>query len=335
MTKEIGSEFWLEYEPFSLMQEREGLYVLSGRTAIDLIIQDLLKKRSVRKVYMPAYGCDSMVMPFLQRGIQVECYDMSFDGSLHYDVDVDKDTDVFYVNNYFGYENTIDVSIIEQFRSKGAAILYDRTHSFLMDDDNIKADYSFASIRKWMGVVCGAEVKGVENTCLKSYPYLEGKQKAMKEKAAYIQGDTTIDKQTFLDLYAEFGHHLAEDYRDYAMDDLSYTLYQSTDWDAIRRQRRENAKYLHENLHLTFLGELTEKACPLFVPLFFDTTEERNRIRKKLIEAQIYCPIHWPKNVLITPEMKVNRIFDKELSLICDQRYDINDMQRIINTIQG
>lgn len=333
MTKEIGSEFWLEQEPSNLMQEQNGLYVLSGRTAIDLIIQDLLQKRPVRKVYMPAYGCDSMVMPFMQRGIQVECYDMIFDGSLHYDVDIDKDTDIFYVSNYFGYENTLDASIIEQFRSQGAVILYDRTHSFLMDDDCIKADYSFASIRKWMGVVCGAKVMGVEKASLKTYPYLEGKEKAMRIKAAYIQGDTSIDKKSFLDLYTEFGHHLAKDYRDYAMDDLSYTLYQTTDWNNIRRQRRENAKHLQDDLHLSFLCELTEKACPLFVPVFFDTTEERNRIRKRLIDAQIYCPIHWPKNALISHEMKVNHIFDTELSLICDQRYGLEDMQRIIEII--
>jgi len=118
------------------------------------------------------------------------------------------------------------------------------------------------------------------------------------------------------------------------MDDLSYALYKTEDLSAMRHKRRENSKYLHDHLQLTTLSNLTDKSVPLFVPVFFESTEQRNAVRKKLIDTQIYCPIHWSKNKLITPEMRVNQIFDTELSLICDQRYTITDMQRIIETIQ-
>jgi hypothetical protein len=332
--REIGSEFWLESEPSALSHDGDGCYVLSGRTAIDLIVQDIVKLRPVYNVYMPAWGCDSMVEPFLRRGIQVELYDISFNGALHYHVDTKKMADVFYVSNYFGYENTMDAEVIRRFKQNGSIIIYDRTHSFLMEEDCPWADYSFASIRKWMGVVAGAVVNGVEECRLNSYSYFDCKERAMRMKKAFIEGDETIDKQTFLNLYSEFGHHLAEDYQNYEMDDLSYALYQSADVEAMRYKRRENAKYLFEHLNMKTLAPLTDKAVPLFVPVFFETTEQRNAVRRKLIDAQIYCPIHWPKNQLVTPEMQVNRIFDSELSLICDQRYDISDMQRIIETIQ-
>lgn len=332
--REIGSEFWLGQEPEGLSHNRDGCYVLSGRTAIDLIIQDIVKTRPIRNAYLPAWCCDSMVEPFLSRGIQVELYDMSFDGSLHYHVDTEKKTDIFYVSNYFGYEDTVDVEIILQFKQRGTTIIYDRTHSFLMDETCPWADYSFASIRKWMGVVAGAVVNGVSDCNLKIYPHLSGKEQAMRMKKAFIEGDTNIDKQSFLNLYSEFGHHLADDYQNYGMDDLSYALYKSEDIETMRRKRRENAKYLHDNLSLTKLSSLSDKATPLFVPVFFENNEQRNAIRKKLIDAQIYCPIHWPKNKLITSEMRVNQIFDTELSLICDQRYGISEMQRIIETIQ-
>lgn len=333
--REIGSEYWLEREPEMLSCYRDGCYVLSGRTAIDLIIQDIVKTRPIHNAYLPAWCCDSMVEPFLSRGIQVELYDMSHDGSLNYHIDVKKQTDVFYLSNYFGYENTIDTEIIHQFKQSGAIIIYDRTHSFLMDEDYPYADYFFASIRKWMGVIDGAVVDGVSECEMKPCPYLDDKEKAMRMKKAFIEGDETIDKQAFLNLYAEFGHHLAEAYQNYAMDDLSYAVYQSEDLEAMRRKRKENAQYLHEHLKgVRFMGELTDNTVPLFVPVFFDNIEQRNAIRKKLIDAQIYCPIHWPKNKLITPDMRVNQIFDTELSLICDQRYGIPEMQRIIETIQ-
>ena len=333
--REIGSEFWLERESQALSCDRNGCYALSGRTTIDLIIQDIAKMRPVRNAYLPAWCCDSMVEPFLSRGIKVELYDMSFEGTLHYHIDEDKKVDVFYVSNYFGYENTISTDVIHQFKQNGAIIIYDRTHSFLMDEDYPYVDYCFASIRKWMGVIGGAVVDGVGKCELEPCPYLECKEKAMRLKRAFIEGDKNIDKQAFLNLYAEFGHHLAEDYQNYEMDNLSYALFKLEDLSAMRRKRRENAQFLFEHLKgVRFIGEITDNAVPLFVPVFFDTIEQRNTVRKKLIDAQIYCPIHWPKNKLITSEMKVNQIFDTELSLICDQRYGIPEMQRIIEIIQ-
>ena len=336
ISKEIGSEFWFDVVLPQATSDRDGVFTISGRTAIDVIIQDILATRQIHNVYMPAWGCDSMIDPFVDRGINVDLYDVSFDGQLKYAVDENHHADIFYVNNYFGYETTIAPEVISKFKQKDSIILYDRTHSMLMDDDPYKAlaDYSFASIRKWMGVIGGAMVEGVKNKALKPCPYLEPKETAMRMKQAIINGDSSVDKQEFLRLYGEFGHHLAEDYRDYAMDDLSYAIYRDTDFAAMKAQHRENAKYLHSHLDLQFLSPLTSNACPLFVPVFFSNKEERDYVRKKLIEAEIYCPIHWPKNQLITPDLQVNHIFDTELSLICDQRYDVSDMQRIVETIK-
>lgn len=338
--REIGSEFWLEQEPAAVSQ-RDGCYVLSGRTAIDLIIQDIAKMRPVRSVYMPAWCCDSMLAPFVARGIDIKFYDISLAESADI-AEILCDlcgfrVNICYVTNYFGYENTLPVETVKMFKEQGATILYDRTHSFLMEDDPYLAlaDYSFASIRKWMGVIGGAVVNGVGKYELKPYSYLDCKEKAMRMKKTFIEGDTSIDKQTFLNLYSEFGHHLAEDYQNYKMDNLSYAIYKTEDLSAMRRKRRENAKYLHENLKgVKFIGNLSNNAVPLFVPIFFETTEQRNAIRKKLIEAQIYCPIHWPKPAQLPADFVANRLYDTELSLICDQRYDINDMKRIIETIQ-
>ncbi len=348
---EIGSEFWLEKPVPQPVAGRDGVYTLSGRTAIDLIIQDIAKTRTMRSVYMPAWGCDSMLAPFLSRGVDVRFYDVELNADsissvksgksvVNYitNTDCTDNTDIFYLTNYFGYENTFPIKIVKRFKEQGAIILYDRTHSFLMENDLYMelADYSFASIRKWMGVICGAVVEGVNDYHLKPYPYLDCKEKAMRMKKAFIDGDTSIDKQVFLNLYGEFGHHLAEDYWNYEMDDLSYALYKTEDIATMRHKRRNNAKYLHEHLKgVRFVGELTDKAVPLFVPIFFDSSEQRNAVRKKLIEAQIYCPIHWPKPAQIPVELKSNKIYDTELSLICDQRYDLADMDRIVEVLNS
>lgn len=339
---EIGSEFWLndEYMECSYTQQ-DDLYVLSGRTAIDIIIQDISSKRNIRSVYMPAYCCESMIAPFLHQGLDVKLYDVDFNGiSLTYSIDVNYDADIFYVTNYFGYNNNISESIIKYFSDKDSTILYDKTHSLFSEETSVDmlADYSFASIRKWLGVIDGAIVhkkNGAINTNLTKCPYIDNRIEAMKEKARYIAGDTTVKKQSFLEKYATFNNLLIEDYHNYEMDNLSYTIWKETDKNHIQDIRQQNASVLHNNINTTFLGELKSDIVPVFVPIFFKTKERRDFVRKILIDNQIYCPIHWPKNSLVTPEMKVNKIFDTELSLICDQRYTEKDMNKIVDVINS
>lgn len=333
--REIGSEFWISDHDIAPVSERDGLFVLSGRTAIDLILQDILRHKNVRNVYMPAYCCDSMIAPFLQRNIRVDFYDMFFDGQLNYEIDADKNADIMYVSNFFGYDNTLSDELIHHFKEKGSVILYDRTHSFLMDNSGLPdADYSFVSLRKWMGVVTGAKVEGLDTAKLSECPYHEAKARAMNAKYQYLNGDLTVEKTAFLEAFASFGKQLELDYRNYGMDDLSYALYKAENLVRMCERRRVNAAFLHENLQLDFLGELSDNACPLFVPVIMKSHAAREKLRQALIGAQIYCPAHWPKNSLITSEMKVNQLFDCELSLIADQRYGLEEMSFIIKKIK-
>ena len=336
---EIGSEFWIKAVPETLLTDRDGTYTISGRTAIDTILQDILKKRSVRSVYMPAWCCDSMLAPFVARDIQIQFYDICLDKQISCQPAITEHTDIFYLTNYFGYENTVSVGIVKEFKEKGSIILYDRTHSFLMDDVKYceLADYSFASLRKWMGVVGGAVVSGLINEPkLLDCPYASIKEVAMLDKWKYLNGDASIIKEDFLNAFGAFGHHLADDYINYEMDALSYTLYKQEDLEEMRKRRRENAAYLHEHLKgVPFIGELTDKEAPLFVPVFFENKLQRDSIRKRLIENNIYCPVHWPKPQQIPAGFAVNEIYDTELSLICDQRYGVEEMKEITNNINA
>ena len=336
---EIGSEFWIENAPKTLLTERYGVYCLSGRTAIDLILQDILRRKSVKSVAMPAWCCDSMVAPFLAHGIEVKFYDYGHTESAEtteYYLTTDS-TDIFYLTNYFGYENTLNIEVIRKIKEHGSLILYDRTHSFLMEDEEYRelSDYSFASIRKWMVVIGGAVVEGIEKRELKDCPYISVKEKAMQDKYRYLTGDNSVKKDEFLAAFGEFGHQLAEDYCNYAMDDFSYTLYKQEDFQKMKLQRRENAAYIYENLKgVEFMYEFTDKSVPLFVPVLFESKEQRDSVRKKLIEQQIYCPVHWPQPKQIPTDYKVNDIVSRELSLICDQRYSLTEMERMVTQIQ-
>lgn len=330
MISEIGSEFWIEHKLDNLFKERDSLYCLSGRTAIDLILQDILCRKKIRSVCMPAWCCDSMISPFLAHGVNVQFYN-------HDKVDGLDDIDVFYLTNYFGYENTLDFEKVRKIKDNGAIILYDRTHSFLIKDDKYQevSDYSFASIRKWMGVVSGAVIDGLSLTpVLKDCLFIIEKETAMRDKFRFLMGDKSVRKEVFLASFVEFGHKLASDYCNYKMDDLSYTLYKLEDLQIMKKRRRNNALYIHQNLKgVEFMYELTKDAVPLFVPVLFGSKDQRDFVRRKLIDNQIYCPVHWPIPAQIPSEYKVNDIVDRELSLICDQRYGLPQIKREIETI--
>lgn len=286
---------------------------------------------------MPAWCCDSMIAPFVRRGIRVDFYDAQPNGGLEYFTDIIKSTDIFYLSNYFGYEDTVNIEIIKKIKGEGSIIIYDRTHSFLMDDENYKelADYSFVSIRKWMGVIGGALVEGLtEVPELKACQYAHIKERAMLDKYRYLMGDKTIIKDEFLAAFAEFGHKLAADYHNYEMDNLSYTIFMQADLQAMKDRRRKNATYIHKNLkRVQFIYNLTNGAVPLFVPVLFETKEQRDAVRNKLIEKKIYCPVHWPKPAQITGDYRVNDVVNREMSLLCDQRYGLREMEREVNTI--
>ena len=340
MLKEIGSEFWIERGAFCEDSRRDGSYVLSGRTAMDMIIGDVRLTRKLSVAYLPAWCCDSMIAPFLGAGVKVKLYDMSLtESGLEYMADPSVETDLLFVCNYFGYSCTMPESLIADFRRRGAVVVYDMTHSLLRDEPVPDwADYYFASLRKWMNVVTGALIGKRDGTFPTDYPqcpYWTVRRDAMFTKSDFIAGDASALKSVFLAAYGEFGHRLVED-RGYGMDDLSYSIWKSCDRNSLRKRRMDNASVLHRNLEgVRFLSDLREGDCPLFVPVFMDTREQRDKVRSYLVSKDIYCPVHWGRNCLVTEDMAVNAIFDTEMSVICDQRYGMDEMKRIINEIKN
>ena len=78
--KEIGSEFWLENIQNNdnnldyLNIGKDYKLLMSGRTAIDYIINDITDNKKI--VYMPNYCCESMVQPFIDNGYSIRYYNV-------------------------------------------------------------------------------------------------------------------------------------------------------------------------------------------------------------------------------------------------------------------
>src|SRR5690606_8896529 len=104
----------------------------------------------------------------------------------------------------------------------------------------------------------------------------------------------------------------------------------STDRDAVVEKRRANFRALETAitpLGLRPIVPLGDGCAPLFLPIRID---DRDAVRRALAAEGIFCPAHWP--VPKTHEAGVataRRLYETELSLVVDQRYDETDMRRI------
>ncbi|WP_368652900.1 hypothetical protein AB4Y30_14340 [Ornithinibacillus sp. 4-3] len=349
MISEIGSHF--EHDDTVIKESsnecisigyEQYAYTFSGRSAIEVAIKDILINRRIKKVYMPNYCCQSMIDPFISNSIDVEFYSVSLDSrnGIKYNIDYNKDCDVFFAISYFGLEQYDQENIIRSFQDKNIIVIEDVTHSLYSTNSNLNvADYCVASLRKWLPIASGGMVykrigKLLVKPVLGSNKYVSLKIEAMKDKLRYINGEK-INKESFLKKFIESDKQL--EFRDYLykIDNYSFNYLNNVNLEEVRGIRRRNAKHLFyginelKNIKSMFPNPDLDKQVPLFFPILVKNGK-RDELRTFLIENNVYCPVHWPKPKNIPNSC----IVDIELSLICDQRYSINEMEYIISLLK-
>ena len=97
--------------------------------------------------------------------------------------------------------------------------------------------------------------------------------------------------------------------------------------------RAENFKYLHGRLGKINQLKLTISSGAFAYPLMLDNAGE---IRKQLIKQKIYIPVLWP-NVLAecASDSWEYKLSSDVLPLPVDQRYDLDDMEYIAETMSA
>ena len=324
--REIGSEFW------DVPQKKEKTktqfptvqWYLSGRSALRAIIRDL---KDVKTIAFPSWCCDSMVRPFFEAGIAVVYYSVLFQNGFIQTIDLNQDA--LFLMDYFGYSTQIE--------ALHPCTIRDVTHSVFTGEYK-DADYFFGSLRKWCGIWTGGYAWAKDGRKLmdgsgSDNGFGETRKKAMKLKAAYIRTGEGV-KGDFLRLFEEAEKCLeTAGIAPAAERDISLAAY--LDDELVRKKRRQNAKILMDAMpEQLIFRELNEKDCPMFVPILVPDGN-RDKLKRYLIEHDIYCPTHWPISKYHALDSQERKLYDNELSLVCDQRYDAEDMYRIIETIKG
>lgn len=349
---EIGSEFWLEKlenKNSNWTENKNEILLMSGRTAIDLAINTINRYNRIKRVYMPSYCCESMLVAFRENNIEIEFYNVIFqNGKLIYDIDTNKCCDIFFAMNYFGFSSYNMDEYIEKFKARNITVLEDSTHSFLSKRKyNDKSDIVIASLRKWFPIISGAililnnkkyigSLEELKKYLTENEEYSNLKEKAMLQKSKYIKEDKSIDKNIFLNNFKQSNEILKLNFKNHKIDYKSKEILKQIDKEEVIKARRKNAKMIYEFLNkqkkVNYLKDVDfENDTPLFIPIFLEG-QERDKLKKYLVQNNIFCPIHWPIPSIINSE-KQKEIYNMELSLICDQRYSEKDILSYINLI--
>ena len=329
---EIGSEFC----NIPISDKKNGMFCkdtkwfISGTAALRYIIADILSSKQVKKASLPSWCCGCMIEPFVSAGMEVEFYPVTVNEK-QLIVDVSQISgEVVLVMDYFGYLGQVTVPA-----GFDGIVIRDITHS-VFSATYFDADYYFGSLRKWAGFWTGGfafsvffdsdcEIMRVDNS------YVSMRKEAMKLKREYLNG--THNSKSYLLEFEKCEEFLDScDIMGADENDINSAEYLNVSF--IKNLRKKNARILLSELGNIAIFPEPNNECPLFVPIIVDNGC-RNELRRFLISNDIYCPVHWPltdEHEGISDEAR--SIYNQELSLICDQRYDDKDMQKIIETIK-
>lgn len=347
--KEIGGFYWIEDDMESEKPESENIlnklpkmedssFTFSGRNAIKLAIEDFLNNHTLKNVYIPSFCCNGMLQPFVQYGIKTKFYDIKLEnGKFVYNLPKINKGDIFVIMSYFGLNNADELEAIKIIKGKGGIVIEDITHSLLKNISfSSESDYLVASLRKWMAIPTGGWI-GKRGGKLIMTPHQDSNHAVkdniygMKEKCDYLKGNK--EDKDFLIKLARFDTGIVKIEKEYKIDDLSFKILHSININEIIEKRKNNSKILIKglkDLSLSFI-EIPNidfsKDVPIFIPIFLDK-EERDSLHNYLQNNGIYCPIHWSEILGASSDIK-----ERELSLVCDQRYSETDMKIILGTI--
>lgn len=345
-------------------------YFSSGRAALYAVLSSE-QKDSPLHISVPDYLCSSVIDTITDLGSNYSFYHIEDNlypdnNSLFYVLSnvKEKTKKVLLLINYFGLLNLDTVTTLVRDRYPEVIIICDDVQNYYGFGKEKDYDYAFTSIRKWFPVPDGGILKlskNVRNTAdsltgVSNYPVKSAEQreagiiqiletmKAPDQFVSYkLAGNIlksyrqVISDKVCLELIAKGEELLDQNYK-CQISDISLRLLKSYivgEQDIAASIRKNNAEYLHIGLNRLGIDHIYESdKIPLFVPMFVDPSK-RDAIRNKMFDNNIFCPVHWKKNTLAKEINNSSKIYDMELSLICDQRYDQKDMNKILEILKN
>lgn len=319
--KEIGGYFGLEslgYPHF----HNNALALNSACNALQLLLQS----SSIKRIYLPAYCCASLLTPLQRTSTPFSTYSINSSFEITQSISLADDEAILYVN-YFGLKGQYIRHLHDLY---GSNLIIDNSQAFF-DLPAAPDCTTFYSPRKFLGVPDGGYLYSSLDIDISQLPFdssidnmahlfIRTEQTAEKGYNAFREDDSIIAAKPLA-----------------RMSKTTATLLTSISpekFDQIALKRRENYFNLHSALsdrNLLNLPSLHESAVPMIYPFMTDCPD----IRQKLIDKKIYIARYWSETVApLRKDSEEARLRDFMLPLPVDQRYSDSDMERIIQQIR-
>lgn len=331
----LGGEFEIDLstQRDTFKPAPDTYYYASGRAALYQILKSLEKK--VSKIWFPDWLCHTMVDAAKQAGFEYTFYalDDSFQASLSaLDASGYKDGDLVLLINYFGLQDLTETAKVIKVAYPNAIVIEDDVQAYysFAETTNPYVDYRFTSLRKTFAIPDGGLVYTKHSMPMATEPNTFAKYKIEGGVMKKHRGEEGIKDEDYLVLF-EKGSALIDDNYESVMSHDAEMLFAGTDFQWVKQKRQENAAYLIEvlkSLGLKPMIEIPNNSVPLFVPIWLD---DRNTVRKRMFQHEVFCPVHWPLEGLSLK--KGAEMAQHELSLIVDQRYSKEDMDLILSLL--
>ena len=319
--KAIGGYFELaNYEEGGVFPHQSGILLNTGRNALEYILRSI---GEVKRIYLPYYTCEVVLEPIEKLHIPFTYYHINQRFELVDDIQP-KEGEFIIANNYFGIKDAYIQQLAERY---GEHLIVDCAQAFFAKP--IPGIKCFYSPRKYVGVADG----GV--AYLGNLP--DGKV-VVNEIERSDEHNSHLLKRKQFGAEAGFSDYQANEKK---LDDqpirlMSFQtkwLLDHIDYENVIARRKENYQYLYNAFvakNQLQLPAFDSFVCPMVYPFMMAT---ERILRKELIENKVFVARYWPNVEQMDGFEVESESATNIIPLPIDQRYCIDDMQRIIKII--
>jgi hypothetical protein len=304
---EIGGYFGLE----NLIHKEyypDLVALNTGRNALAYLI----RAKNIKKLYLPAYLCDTVFKVCIREGCEYEFYDVSKDFRPIFNRELNEG-EWLYVVNYFG-----QITCERAIKEKYGRVVFDNVQAFFRKP--VSGVDTIYSCRKFFGVPDGAY--------LSTDARLSLPRDVSKDRMAHILGRYEENASKY---YSDFSENDESFYElePMMMSKLTCNILGAADYEFVKKKREENFSYLHRQLSDKNRLNITQHEGPYMYPFYI---ENGMNIKKKLAQQNIFIPTLWPNAVEYGGIAK--EYSENILPLPVDQRYSISDMDIILEALK-
>ena len=317
--KSIGGYQGLELPFFYAQLDQTTAKTNSARSAIKVI----LKSIDAKKVWLPAYTCDAVIDAVKDLDIAFAYYKLSSTFDVDTLVDLGKDEYILIVD-YFG---TSGDSVKRSLKRFGYAnTIVDCSQAYF--SEHLGALATVWSPRKFFGLPDGGLFYSNDPRISQPQDRDSTSETRMSHLISRLTNSPERGYQNFLEAEQAIAALPVQ-----GMSELTERLLLSVDSEGVKIARARNARYLHD--HLGKYNQLDLNFDDSKAPLCYPFLPNVNVVsRSGLIKKRVFVPSYWPEVLNRVDEASFEwNLVSNGLFLPCDQRYNEDDLDRLITLL--